>query len=128
VLCVANAAANSGANVETEPSISPSKPGCTYWSITRAARSRPPVHRRPQGFRGVNLLASGNGVQKRSCSVISLRLGKYVAVIARSKYLGCHRDDPNGDDKRQQRGVGRRIDQEIPAGRGANNQRDKHAK
>src|SRR5712671_2615514 len=32
VLCVANAAAKSGARVETEPSISPARPGCTYCS------------------------------------------------------------------------------------------------
>ena len=32
VLCVAKAAANSGASVETEPSISPARPGCTYCS------------------------------------------------------------------------------------------------
>ena len=32
VLWVANAAANSGASVETEPSISPASPGCTYCS------------------------------------------------------------------------------------------------
>src|SRR2546429_7636157 len=35
-LCrVANAAANSGASVETEPSISPAKPGCTTCSKDR---------------------------------------------------------------------------------------------
>ena len=32
VLWVAKAAANSGASVETEPSISPASPGCTYCS------------------------------------------------------------------------------------------------
>ncbi len=32
VLCVAKAAANSGASVETEPSIRPARPGCTYCS------------------------------------------------------------------------------------------------
>ena len=31
-LCVANAAANSGASVDTEPSISPASPGCTICS------------------------------------------------------------------------------------------------
>src|SRR2546429_1312786 len=36
-LCrVANAAANSGASVETEPSISPAKPGCTTCSKNRS--------------------------------------------------------------------------------------------
>jgi hypothetical protein len=30
VLCVAKAAANSGAKVETDPSINPASPGCTY--------------------------------------------------------------------------------------------------
>ena len=32
LLCVAKAAANSGASVETEPSIRPARPGCTYCS------------------------------------------------------------------------------------------------
>ena len=41
VLWVAKAAANSGASVETEPSISPARPGCTYCSrnIRRAVSS-----------------------------------------------------------------------------------------
>ena len=41
VLWVAKAAANSGASVETEPSISPTRPGCTYCSrnIRRAVSS-----------------------------------------------------------------------------------------
>ena len=34
-LCVANAAANTGAKVETEPSISPTRPGCTICSTKR---------------------------------------------------------------------------------------------
>ena len=47
VLCVAKAAANSGANVDTEPSIRPASPGCKYCSTnmrravsSSAARAR----------------------------------------------------------------------------------------
>ena len=36
VLWVAKAAANSGASVDTEPSISPASPGCTYCSMNIA--------------------------------------------------------------------------------------------
>src|SRR5438445_12116004 len=41
VLRVANAAANTGARVETDPSIRPARPGCTIWSTNsrRLARS-----------------------------------------------------------------------------------------
>src|SRR5947208_13028607 len=41
LLCVANAAANTGARVETDPSIRPARPGCTIWSTNsrRLARS-----------------------------------------------------------------------------------------
>ena len=38
-LCVANAAAKTGASVDTEPSMSPARPGCTIWS-TKTLRSK----------------------------------------------------------------------------------------
>ena len=38
VLWVAKAAANSGASVDTEPSISPARPGCTYCSMNMRLR------------------------------------------------------------------------------------------
>jgi hypothetical protein len=41
------------------------------------------------------------------------RFEKTWLSSARSKGLGGHRDDANGDDKRQQRGVGRCMDQDI---------------
>jgi hypothetical protein len=50
-------------------------------------------------------------------------LGKYTC-----KCLGGDRDDDDGDSKRQQRRVGRPIDQKTRAGRSANDQRDQHAR
>jgi hypothetical protein len=57
-----------------------------------------------------------------------LCLGQSVAVIAMSKCRGGDCDDRDGDGKRQQRHVGRPIDQETRAGRGADDHRDKHAR
>ena len=51
-----------------------------------------------------------------------------MAVIARSKHFGCDRVDRNGDDKRQQGGLGWRVYEEICANRDANNQRGKHGR
>jgi hypothetical protein len=42
------------------------------------------------------------------------------------KTLAAYRDDPDGDDEREHRGVDRRMNLEKRAGCGANGQCDKH--
>ena len=49
VLCVANAAAKSGASVDTEPSISPASPGCTYCSMNARLEVASSLSRAPFG-------------------------------------------------------------------------------
>ena len=78
VLCVAKAAANSGASVETEPSIRPASPGCTYcsmnmrlavWSSARA-RLRRDLLAELVGERFVLVLGGGELAQQIAHGVV----------------------------------------------------------
>ena len=51
LFCVANAAANTGASVETEPSMRPTSPGCTTCSTKRLRASSSSTFRVSPGRR-----------------------------------------------------------------------------
>jgi len=78
-LCVANAAANTGASVETEPSIKPANPGCTTCQHEQPA---PPSRPRARRFRIETVAAQRLG---------TLAMRPLFPAPGRSATAGCPR-------------------------------------